>query len=83
MGSKRCRSPMSSLEKSVKRLAGALDALEAKLEDRLADLTHGEESAAAARVKARTAKTQASAAAEDLADAIRDLKVLVGAKEAS
>lgn len=74
---------MSSLEKSVKRLAGALDGLEAKLEDRLADLKHGEESAAAARVKARTAKTQASAAAEDLADAIRDLKILVGAKEAS
>lgn len=72
---------MSTLEKSVKRLAGALDALEARLEDRLSDLKHGEESAASARMKARAAKTQASAAAEDLSDAIRDLKTLIGARE--
>lgn len=69
---------MSSLEKSVKRLAGALDALEGKLEDRLSDLKHGEETIAAARVKSHTARTQASAAAEDLSDAIRDLKAIIG-----
>ena len=71
---------MSSLEKSVKRLAGALDALDARLDDQLADRRHGEETLAAARMKARTAKTQASAAAEDLSDAIRDLKAMIGAK---
>ncbi len=71
---------MSTLEKSVKRLAGALDALEAKLEDRLSDLKHGEETIEAAKVRARTAKTQASAAAEDLSDAIRDLKTLIGGR---
>jgi phage-related minor tail protein len=68
---------MSTLEKSVHRLAGALDALEAKLEDRIADLAAKTETVEQARVKARTAKTQAAAAAEDLADAIRDLKSLI------
>lgn len=70
---------MSTLEKSVHRLAGALDALEAKLEDRIADLAAKTETVEQARVKARTAKTQAAAAAEDLADAIRDLKSLIAA----
>ena len=70
---------MSTLEKSVHRLAGALDALEAKLEDRIADLAARTETMEQARVKARTAKTQAAAAAEDLADAIRDLKSLIAA----
>lgn len=73
---------MSKLENSVKRLAGALDALETKLEERLSDQKHGDEAAAAARVRARTAKTQAAAAAEDLSDAIRDLKTLIAGKEA-
>ena len=70
---------MSTLEKSVHRLAGALDALEAKLEDRIADLAARTETMEQARVKARTAKTQAAAAAEDLADTIRDLKSLIAA----
>lgn len=74
---------MNTLEKSVKRLAGALDALEAKLEDRIADLKHGEDQIAAARLRARTAKTQAAAAAEDLSDAIRDLKSLIGGDKPS
>lgn len=69
---------MSALEKSVKRLAGALDALEAKLEDRISDLSANAETIEAARVRARTAKTQASVAAEDLSDAIRELKSLIG-----
>lgn len=67
---------MSALEKSVKRLAVALDALESKLDDRLADPGGGER-AARARMKAETAKTQAAAASEDLADAIGELKTLI------
>jgi len=73
---------MSSIEKSVKRLAGALDALEAKLDEQLSERRHNADETAAARMKARTAKTQANAAAEDLSDAIRDLKALIGAREA-
>ncbi len=68
---------MSTLEKSVHRLAGALDVLEARLEDRLTDLAARTDAMEQARVKARTARTQAAAAAEDLADAIRDLKSLI------
>lgn len=72
---------MNSLEKSVKRLAGALDALESKLGDRLGDLRQGEEMMNAARVRARTAKTQAASVAEDLSDAIRELKALIDDKK--
>ncbi|HNS88167.1 MAG TPA: hypothetical protein PKH09_14795 [Parvularculaceae bacterium] len=68
---------MGTLEKSVKRLAGALDALEEKLEDSLSDLAAKSEAIDQAKIRARTAKTQTSAAAEDLADAIRDLKSLL------
>lgn len=73
---------MSSLEKSVKRLAHALDALDARLDDALTERRHSEETLAAARMTARAAKTQASAAAEDLSDAIRDLKAIIGVKGA-
>ena len=68
---------MNTLENSVKKLAGALDTLEEKLEDRLSDLSAKSETIDQAKIRARTAKTQASAAAEDLADAIRDLKSLL------
>ena len=68
---------MGTLEKSVKKLAGALDALEEKLEDRLSDLSAKGETIEQAKIRARTAKTQASAAAEDLSDAIRELKTLL------
>ena len=68
---------MNTLEKSVKKLAGALDALEEKLDDRISDLSAKTETIDQAKIRARTAKTQASAAAEDLADAIRDLKSLL------
>jgi ABC-type transporter Mla subunit MlaD len=70
-----------SLEASVKRLAGALDALETRLETRIADLGAKSEAIDAARTQARVAKTQAAAAAEDLADAIRDLKSLIAETE--
>lgn len=72
---------MSTLEKSVRRLAGSLDALETRLEARLEETKDREEALGSARVRARTAKTQAAAAAEDLSDAIRDLKALIGVKE--
>ena len=68
---------MASLERSVQRLAGALDALETKIGDRLADLDAKTEAIGAARVRARTAKVQTAAAAEDLADAIKELKALI------
>ncbi|MCB2097067.1 MAG: hypothetical protein AB7F91_03265 [Parvularculaceae bacterium] len=68
---------MGALEKSVRKLAGALDALEEKLEDRLSDLSAKGETIEQAKIRARTAKTQASAAAEDLSDAIRELKTLL------
>jgi hypothetical protein len=69
---------MASLEKSAQRLAGALDALEARIADRQGDLAAKSDEIDAARVRSRTAKVQAAAAAEDLADAIRDLKRLIG-----
>lgn len=66
-----------ALENSVQRLAGALDALEARLEASVADLGAKSETIDRARLNAEVAKTQAAAAAEDLADAIRDLKALI------
>lgn len=66
-----------SLEVSVQRLAGALDALEARLETRVVELGAKSEAIEAARTQAQVAKAQAAAAAEDLADAIRDLKLLI------
>ncbi len=68
---------MSSLEKSVQRLAGALDALESRLEEQKSESSARSESIEQAKLRARTAKTQAAAAAEDLADAIRELKGLL------
>ncbi|MDZ7629023.1 MAG: hypothetical protein U5J99_11555 [Parvularculaceae bacterium] len=62
---------------SVKRLAGALDALEQRLETRFNELGSTADAIDAARLKAQVAKSQASAAAEDLADAICDLKSLL------
>lgn len=72
---------MGSLEKSVQRLAGALDALEERLDGQSADLAAKSESIEQARLRARTAKTQAAAAAEDLADAVRDLRTLLAPKK--
>lgn len=68
---------MSALETAVQRLAGALDALEARLDERLSDLTaHGEFSDAAGR-QARAARRHAGEASEILAEAIDDLKALL------
>lgn len=70
---------MNSLEKSVTRLAGALDALEARLEDRLAEQTDRVRAHEKARSEAGVARAQAAAAADSLAGAIRDLKTLLSA----
>ncbi|MFZ5618098.1 MAG: hypothetical protein ACOZAA_12355 [Pseudomonadota bacterium] len=71
---------MNALEKSVQRLAGALDALEARLEERIADLSAKSDAIDQAKVRARSAKTQAAGAAEDLADAIAELRSMLGSK---
>lgn len=70
---------MSALETAVQSLAGALDALEAKLDE------HKQESAAtsdfveAARRQARVARLQAVSATEGLGEAIGELRTLLGA----
>jgi hypothetical protein len=70
-----------SLESSVQRLAGALDTLEARIEARAADLGAMTDAVDAARRQTQVAKSQAGAAADDLADAIRDLKALIAETE--
>ncbi|NWG93443.1 MAG: hypothetical protein HXY21_13210 [Parvularculaceae bacterium] len=67
----------------MQRLAGALDALESRLDMQRADLAAKSETIEQARLRARTAKTQATAAAEDLADAVRDLRTLIAPKKES
>lgn len=70
---------MSALEDAVETLANALDALEAKLDERLGDLAHYADAVDAARRQARTARTHAGEAAEGLAEAISELKALISA----
>ncbi len=68
---------MSALESAVQGLAGALDALETRLDERLAELAaHGDFSDAARR-QARAARAHAGEASEGLAAAIADLKALI------
>jgi hypothetical protein len=68
---------MSAIEEAVKTLNVAIDALEAKLAERLADFTHQDDTVDAARRQARAARVHAGAASEQLADAIADLKALI------
>ncbi|MEX0644930.1 MAG: hypothetical protein WD076_06450 [Parvularculaceae bacterium] len=68
---------MSAIEEAVKSLNGAIDALEAKIADRLADFSHQSDAIDAARRQARAARVHTGAASEQLADAITDLKALV------
>lgn len=72
---------MSALESAVQGLAGALDALETRLDERLAELAaHGDFSDAARR-QARAARAHAGEASEGLAAAIADLKALLAETE--
>ncbi|MEE2690627.1 MAG: hypothetical protein VX640_03695 [Pseudomonadota bacterium] len=74
---------MSALENAVQSLAGALDALEARLDERLSELAaHGDFSDAARR-QARAARAHAGEAAETLAGAIGDLRALLGESKAA
>lgn len=68
---------MSSLEEAVKTLAGALDALESRLDERLADLGEDADAVDAAQRQARAAREHAGGAASELAAAIGDLKALL------
>lgn len=68
---------MSAIEEAVKTLNSAIDALETKLADRLADFSHQSDAIDAARRQARAARVHAGAASEQLADAITDLRTLL------
>ena len=68
---------MSSLEEAVKTLAGALDALEAKVDERNHDLSDQTDAVVAARRSARAARTYAGEASEELSTAISDLKSML------
>ncbi len=69
---------MSILEQAVKNLALALDSLEAKLDDRLGELSNTTDAIDAARGQARAARLHAGEASTTLAHAISDLKALLG-----
>jgi hypothetical protein len=73
---------MSILEEAVKNLAGALDALETRLDERLGELAQDADAFDAARRQARAARGHASDASVGLARAIGDLKALLGHHEA-
>lgn len=72
---------MSGLDDAVRSLASALDTLEARLEDRLGELSHRRDSENAVRRQARVARAQATAASDGLSSAIGDLRALLGARE--
>ena len=73
---------MSRLEESAIQLAAALDTLEAKLDERLAELGHQSDAVDAARRQARAAKTHAGDAADGLGEAISELRRILSEDEA-
>jgi hypothetical protein len=68
---------MADLETSARALAEALDALEARLDQRLHDLSDAQETAALLRRQSRAAHGFTTGAAEDLSRAIGDLRALL------
>lgn len=72
---------MSQLENTVNQLAGALDALESRLDERLAELGAHSDAIEAARRQARAARTHAGAASEGIAEAIGELRRLMAETE--
>lgn len=72
---------MADLDRAVKALQAALDALEERLGDRLSDLAQESDAADAARRHARAARAAADEASDLLAEAIDDLKALVAAAD--
>lgn len=72
---------MTLLEKSVRNLADALEALESKLEDRLDDLSASSDTIAAAKRQALAARKQTDHASRGIAAAISDLKTILADDE--
>jgi chromosome segregation ATPase len=72
---------MSQLENTVNQLASALDALETRLDERLAELGAHSDAIDAARRQARTARTHAGEASEGIAEAIGELRRLLAETE--
>lgn len=68
---------MTVLEKAVRNLADALEALETKLDGRLDDLSASEDLISAARRQAITARKQTENASRGVSAAISDLKAIL------
>lgn len=68
---------MADLETAAKALAESLDALEARLDQRLHDLADAQETSAMLRRQTRAAHGFAAGAAEDLSLAIGELRALL------
>jgi chromosome segregation ATPase len=71
------RIAMAEVEAAVKALSSALDALEARLGERIDDLAHHEEAVDAARRHARGARAAAGEASDLIGAAISDLRALL------
>ncbi|MFQ5564445.1 MAG: hypothetical protein ACE5FO_12860 [Parvularculaceae bacterium] len=68
---------MSILESSARKLATALDALEAKLDEQLAESAGHRDFIDAARRQARVARTHTGAASRELSRTINDIKAIL------
>ncbi len=68
---------MADLVAAVQALGSALDALEERMDERLADLAHQDEAVDGARLYARSARSAAGDACDCLAAAISDLKAIL------
>ncbi|WP_425410152.1 hypothetical protein [Hyphococcus sp.] len=68
---------MTLLEKSVRNLADALEALETKLDARLGDLDASSDSIASAKRQAQTARKATDHASQGVAAAITDIKSIL------
>ena len=68
---------MTILEKAVSDLAGALENLESKLDERIDGGDADRDTAIAASRQAKAAHAQTSQASEDIAAAIDDVKTLL------
>ncbi len=74
---------MSILESSVQNLADALDALEAKLDEKHVESTGHSENVDAARRQARAARAHASDASREISRMIGDIQSLLDADKFS
>ena len=72
---------MTLLEKSVRNLADALEALETKLDERLDDLAASGDAVAAAKRQATAARQATTHASRGVAAAISDLKAILAEDE--